>query len=134
MLLPGLAACANHAQQTPSGRPERFFAGKQPDAVRAALVASLVNRGYSITRESQSLVSAQRETTSLAANVLLGSQYDPTVDARITYTLVSVNGGTRVVADLAFVTNAGSAFERVTDMRNSAASGEVQAILNAVEV
>jgi len=126
----GLGGCASPVKyNTASGRPERSFAGP-PDQVRAMLVSELVNRGYQITRETQSLVEGQKHSTNFAANVLLSTRYDPTVMVRASYTIIAVGDQTRVVGDLALVSNPGSAFERVTPMSNSEASLEMQAHLN----
>jgi len=129
-----LAACAQPVNyQTASGRPERLF-NAPPERVRAALATELVNRGYQIIRESESVIEGQKTSDNVWANMLMGSQWDPTVKVRATYTIIPSGSGTRVVGDLAIVGNAGTAFERVTPMSNSKASLDMQNALNAMQV
>jgi hypothetical protein len=130
-ILGGCAARVIH--ETASGRPERQFSSG-PEAVRAALVGELVNRGYNITQESQSVVVGQKFSNNLAANLMLGSSAYPTVMVRSSFTLIPNQAGTRVVGDIAIVGNPGSAFERVTPMSNSQGSKEMQDALNAIVV
>lgn len=100
---------------TPSQKAERTF-NAPPDRVQSALLTELVNRQYTITKQT--------------ANMLLGTTYDPTVDVRATFTVIPVKHQTRVVGDLVLVSNGGSAFEKVTPINNSESSMDMQAALN----
>lgn len=135
MLLPlALTGCAAPVKyNTASGRPERTF-DASPDRVRAALVGHLVNRGYQITNESASRVVGQKRTDNAMAQVLLGTNYDRNVEVRATFTIIPEGPRTRVVGDLALVSNPGSAFERVTPMSNSQDSIPMQQALDSLSV
>ena len=61
---------------------------------------------------------------------MLGSRYDSTPNARITYTFAVGTDTIRIVADLAIITNPGSAFERRMEMNNAKDSMEFQEMLN----
>ncbi|MBC6436935.1 MAG: hypothetical protein GDA52_02075 [Rhodobacteraceae bacterium] len=99
-------------------------------AVKSALVDRMINRGYNLTRDNQFTVAFDRPVENIFAAALLGSRYDSTPNARISYTIVENAGATRVVADMAIITNPGSAFERRTPMNTSQDSLGIQRILN----
>lgn len=129
-----LTACTAPIQHnTASGRPERQF-NAPPDAVRAALVAELVNRGYSISQETQSLVVGQKLSDNVAANVLMGTGMRPQVTVRSSFTMIAVGGGTRVVGDIAIIQNEGTAFERAIPQTNAPASADMQAAMDAIQL
>ncbi len=129
-----LAGCAAPAKlNTASGRPERTF-NASADAVRATLVSHLVNRGYQVTKESQSLVIAEKRAESVMAQVLLGTAYDANVNARASFTIIPQGSTTRVVGDLALVSNPGSAFERVTVITNADELNRMQEAMNGITI
>lgn len=99
---------------TPSGKVEATISGASPDDVKAALINEMLNRGYSITNDTSYMISFDRPVDNVFAAALLGSNYDSTPNARISYMLAKVGDATRVVADLAMITNPGSLFERRT--------------------
>ena len=122
-----LAACASPVtHQTASGRPEVTIATTTVDAVKGALISAMVNGGYSITRDSDYLLAFDRPVDNVLAAALLGSEYDSTPNARISYTIAELRSRIRVVADLALVTNPGSAFERHTNMNTNQDSLKVR--------
>ena len=130
-----LIGCAGTQVQhnTASGRPERQFAAA-PEAVRAALITELVNRGYSITKESQSLVQGEKFTDNFGAVMAYSTGYDSRVMVRVTYTMIPMGAETRVVGDIATVSNPGSGFERVHPLPNSQSSADMQNALNNLKV
>ena len=130
LLCLGVVSCAPPVtHQTASGRPEVTIATTNVDAVKGALISVMINGGYSITRESHYLLAFDRPVDNVLAAALLGSQYDSTPNARISYTVARIQSGIRVVADLAIVTNPGSAFERHTNMNANQDSLGVQKLL-----
>jgi len=114
-----LSGCAATAPlETPSGRPEATINADKA-TVKAEMLNRSVNAGWQITRESESMVIVQKVNPSIMANVLLGSQWDPTTELRIVYTMVAAGSRTRVVADASIITNEGTAFERVMPITNN---------------
>lgn len=85
--------------------------------VRAKLLGVVLGRGYSVTRESQSVLVVDKPSDNVVANALLGSRMRPVVNARVTFTFVETGGSTRVVGDLALVTNPGTGIEQLTPVR-----------------
>lgn len=130
-----LTGCAGTQVQhnTASGRPERVFQA-QPDTVRAALVTELVNRGYRITKESQSLVEGEKFTDKVGAIIAYSTQYDSKVAVRVTYTMIPGPAGTRVIGDIQAVSNPGSGFERVHPLQNTASSADMQKALDGLQI
>ncbi|NJL06973.1 MAG: hypothetical protein HC900_00945 [Methylacidiphilales bacterium] len=128
----GVSACVttvNH--NTASGRPEVTI--KAPaDAVKSVIVGVSMNLGYTMKSDSQFQVILERDPNNILANVLLGSQYDSRVVARMSVAFMQSNQTTRAVLDLNMVTNPGSAFERLTPMTNSQDAGKFQVVLNDI--
>jgi hypothetical protein len=129
-----LSGCAAPVKfDTASGRPERLF-NAPPETVRAALVSELVNRQYTITQESQSLVVGEKLSDNVAANLLMGTGARPQVSVRASFTMINTGSGTRVVGDLGVVQNKGTPFENVIPMSNSQSATEMQSALDAISV
>jgi len=133
-LLVFLAGCATPVtHNTKSGRPEVTISGKVGDQIAARLTNRMLNARYNVKNASKTLLVFEKPIDNVLAAVLLGSRYDSTPAARITYTIVESDTSTRVVASLAAITNPGSAFERVTPMDNSKDSASVQQMLSELQ-
>lgn len=128
----GLAACQGVQHNTSSGRPEVTISAPSKD-VKVAVVGTLSNFGYQLKRDTDFQVVMERQIDNLMANVLLSSNYDPTVEARITSTFIDIGGQTRVITDLGVVRNGGSAFEAVTGVNNSGDSLGVQSLMQDIK-
>lgn len=124
MLLLALAGCQSTQLTTPSGRPEATYSAPA-SVVRPVLVNVLVNNGFTIKKDSEYSLVVERRSTDLLVNVLLGSQWNPTTNSRLTLAVTEVNGQTRVVADMHVVTNPGTGFERLTPVGDNKANQEV---------
>ena len=126
-----LAACVTPVDHgTPSGRPEVMMATTDTTGIKSDLVNRMLNKGYGITRDSGFVIAFDRPVDNVLAAAMLGSQYDSVPNARIVYTIARTGNTTRVIADIAIITNPGSAFERPTPFNNSQDSLKVQAMLN----
>ncbi|MBO3760023.1 hypothetical protein [Ciceribacter sp. L1K22] len=123
-----LTGCQGVQHSTPSGRPEVTIAAPAKE-VKTAFVGTLTNFGYELKRDSDFQVVVERQIDNMMANVLLSSNYDPTVEARITATFLELGQATRVTTDMGVVRNGGSAFEAVTNVNNSGDSLGVQSLL-----
>jgi len=73
----------------------------------------MVNGGFRITKDTSYELTFDKPVENIAVAVLMGSKYDSQPNARVSYTFAQVNDTTRVVADVAIITNPGSAFERL---------------------
>ena len=127
----GCVAPVQH--NTASGKPEVTIGTNDVGAVKAALVSEMIDRGYDITTEGDHRLIFDQRVDNVLAAALLGSSYDSTPNARISYTIVRTSGGIRVVADIAIITNPGSAFERRTEMNQHQDSLDVQRALDALK-
>jgi len=126
-----LAGCASPVvHNTASGKPERLFSSP-PDQVRAALITELVNRHYSITQETQSLIVGEKVTKEVGVTLAYGTGFGPPT-VRSSFTMIPNPPGTRVVGDIVLIQNAGTGFQRIFPMDDSAGSNEMQAALNAI--
>jgi len=127
-----LAGCQGVQHTTPSGRPEAVISAPVKD-VKTAFVGTLTNFGYELKRDTDFQIVVERPITNMMATVLMSSNYDPTIEARITATFLDLGGTTRVTTDLGVVRNGGSAFEAVTNVNNSPDSLGVQSLLQDVK-
>lgn len=126
LALTSLAACATPVQHaTASGKVEETFK-LPPDQVKPKIVSMMVNWGYNITKDTPYLVAFDKPVQNVMASVLLGSRYDATPNARISYTFAQIGEDTRVVADFEIVTNPGSAFERLNEANGNPDTMKVQ--------
>jgi hypothetical protein len=127
----GTTACTTVQHATASGRPE-VTVNAPADAVRVAFINGFIDRGYTIIEDTPYRLVMDRRSDNVMANVLLGSQWNPQIHARISLTVATLNSKTRVVADLNAVTNPGTAFERLTPMSNSKDSEEIQQFMRGI--
>ena len=125
-----LGACSAPAQlDTPSGRPEVTISRTTPDNVKAAVVRKMIDKGFQVTKDAQFELAFDRPLDNKLVGALLGSKVKGTPNGRITYSIAQVGDDVRVVADLAAITNPGSASERSTDINPPDAVHDVQSLL-----
>lgn len=130
LALSGCATPVTH--NTASGRPEATFQKSLVDTHNVILNAS-INRGYQITRDSPNLIVADRPSKNAIANMMLGSQANPIVNARLTFTMIStMPNQTRVVVDMAAITNPGTGFESSLAGNDGADSNVIQSWLTGL--
>src|SRR3954469_20081103 len=134
LALPTLAACQSTAAgpATASGRPEVTIPGKSPAAVRSALVNRMLDVGYRVSRDDASTLTVEKEASGAAAQLLLSTPAGGSPNVRITYTFADVGRATRVVADMAIVSNPGTGLEKRIDVSRGPEALKVQAYLDAV--
>ncbi|MCW7543047.1 hypothetical protein N7I30_04445 [Aurantimonas litoralis] len=131
-VLLALSACQTVQHQTASGRPEATIAAPSSE-VKTAFVGAMTNYGYSLTKDTQFQIVMEKPVSNVMANVLLASEYDPTIEARVSATFLDMGQQTRVTTDMAIVRNGGSAFEAVSPMNNNPDSAGVQSLLNEIK-
>lgn len=128
IVTPGCVAPIQH--ETASGKPEAVVASSDLDDIGSALTTRMLDSGFNLERQSTNLLVFTKESSNLGMSMLYGSKYDSTPAYRITYTLAQVATGTRVLADVAILTNPGSGFERATSLNKDKVSISYQTILD----
>lgn len=123
-----IAGCATAKLATPSGRPEVVVPGTPIERVKDALIAGMVDSGYSIRETSDYKLVFAREGN-LAMNLFFGSRYDPTTEWQVAYDVFETSEGVRVLASMYAVTNPGSAFEKRSDLTDHKDAHEYQSAL-----
>lgn len=134
ILLTIIVGCAKPViHDTPSGRPEITISGKVGKLVLADITGFMINRGYNLKVSSDTLLVFEKPLEGTMAGMLLGSSYDSTPNARVTYTIIETGTATRVIASFAAITNPGSAFEHITPMNHIQDTIEFQSRLNKIK-
>lgn len=129
-----LGSCATLVKHnTPSGRPEVVISGKVGKQVQSEIMNLMLNNRYNVKSSTDNLLVFERPIENVLTAVLLGSKYDSTPAARITFNIIEMADSTRVVASFTAVTNPGSAFERITPMNNHADTANYQMRLNEIK-
>jgi len=129
-----LGACATPVKHnTPSGRPEVVISKKVGKQVQAEIMNLMLNNRCNVKSSTDNLLVFERPIENVLAAALLGSKYDSTPAARITFNIIEMVDSTRVVASFAAITNPGSAFERITPMDNNADTANYQMRLNEIK-
>lgn len=119
LLLLLLSACATTQDAATRAAPERtMMVNIQLEKLKPALAQMMVSNGWTIESDSGMLLSFWKPSNDFWTNVLLGSQYDPTVRLRVSFQLIGDNP-VNLSYHAYIVTNPGSAFERLTDVTNS---------------
>ena len=75
----------------------------------------MLAKGYQVKNITDHMA-VYRKMSSAGMAMLLGSRYDPIPEDRVSCTILESDGGVRIVATVAVVTNPGSAFERIWDL------------------
>lgn len=128
-----LSACATPVtHNTPSGKAEATVEASV-DLIKPELINVMTNAGFSIFRDTPYQMAFDKPVDNIMLAALTGSRYDAQPDERVTYTFAPLGIETRIVADVAVVTNPGSAFERMTPMNNSQESGNLQIVLTKLQ-
>ncbi len=130
-----ISACADAPVRldTPSGNPEVSIAGVSKKQVADALVNRLLSKGWTLTTTNDYQLVFRHPLDSIGASLLYGSQYNVNPDARATISLVDAEGGVRVMVTLQAVTNPGSQFEQVSEIRTEKDLNAVQDTLNGLK-
>jgi hypothetical protein len=118
-------------KKTSSGRPEVIIAGTTKKAVVDALANQMIARGYSVGQIDD--YHAQFEKPGgFWLDLLLGSRFNSSAIWRVSYTLLDTQEGVRVMAEMGGVTNPGSGFEKVTEIKGGKNAAAIQSILDVV--
>src|SRR5690242_1643469 len=83
LALLGLSACATPVvHNTPSGKAETTL-DSTPDMIKPLLVNAMTNGGFTITKDTNYLMSFDHPVTNVMAAMLLGSRYDAIPNERV---------------------------------------------------
>ena len=117
-----LVGCATvPLANTPSGNPEVTLTNVRPECVRSAFMNLLVNNGYTIRTCTDTQIIAGKTTQNVAASLLLSTRLSGPPEERVTILFIpqSAPDTLRVVVSGAYVSNQGTAFEKVQPVRGS---------------
>jgi hypothetical protein len=124
VLLFGLAGCASAPPPaTASGQPDVVLTNVDVACVRASLMEGMVNNGFQIAQSTDSMIVGKRPTRNTMASVLLSTRMSGPPEERVTLTMINSAPDTvRVIAYMAYVSNAGTAFEQQTPVQATQAN------------
>ena len=129
LLLP-VAACATPVtHNTPSGKAEVTIVGTSQDAVSSLLSERIADDCVNLEQEDNKVV-CEMPFQNEFAKMMFSSSYSQEPVGRITYNLIKVHHGIRVVADCAIVSNPNSRFENKHDCNQNQETNTIQARLN----
>lgn len=127
-----IAGCQTSQVTTASGRPEVTVTAP-PEKVRATILNEAVNRRFTIKTDTVYSLVVEQPSKDFMMGLLLGSNWDPTVNVRVTFTFVPLEAQTRVIAEQVAVTNPGTAMERITPLTGQKAVDGLQAWLDGLQ-
>lgn len=129
-----LAGCQTAAQapNTASGKPEVTIRATTT-AIKARLLSLAMDKRFNVTKDTEYLLQVDKPSENLGAALLLGSKYDGIPAERILFTFAPIGDTTRVVAAGMFVTNPGSAFERITPVNGGEGAIRTQQTLDELK-
>ncbi len=115
-MIVSLTGCATvKPLDTSTGKPEVIITDASKKDIADAIVNTMLSWDFQLQKRDEYILVFGKKDTNIASSVLLGSRYDAVPEWRFTYNMVDYAGGVRIIANIASVTNPGSAFERITD-------------------
>ncbi|MDI3564944.1 hypothetical protein [Bradyrhizobium sp. Arg816] len=135
VLAVALAGCqtAAEAPATASGKPEVTIRATTA-AIKARLLSLAMDKRFNVTKDTEYLLQVEKPSENFGAALLLGSKYDGIPAERIVFTFAPIGDTTRVVAAGMFVTNPGSAFERITPVNGGDGAVRTQRTLDELKL
>lgn len=129
-----LAGCqtAAEAPNTASGKPEVTIRATTA-AIKARLLSLAMDKRFNVTKDTEYLLQVEKPSENFGAVLLMGSKYDGIPAERIVFTFAPIGDTTRVVAAGMFVTNPGSAFERITPVNGGEGAMRTQQTLDELK-
>jgi hypothetical protein len=113
-----------------SGHPEITVSGSQGAAMKGQITAQMFDRGFTIVSDNPSLIVFEKVSDNLGAMFLFGTAASGPPHIRVSFSIAEYGGNTRIVADLAAISNAGTAFERRNDLNFGQDAAEAQSLLS----
>lgn len=115
-----LSGCATlPPPNTPSGNPEVTLRSVRGDCVRSGFLNEFVNQGYSIHSSNDTQLVAGRRTKKFGATIAYGTKFGGAPEERVTVLFIPQGEPEtiRVVVTAAYVSNQGTAFEKITPVQ-----------------
>lgn len=112
-----------------SGKPEVTIQGSSKQRITDSLSEIMADNGYSIKSIDEYNLVFGKKIDSFAASFMYGSNFNVKPEARITYSLINVPGGVRVIATIEMVSNPGTGFESADDISRGKDAESVRKIL-----
>ena len=118
---------------TLTGKPEVIIPEASKSEIADQITNAMLSWDFQLQKRDENILFFSKGDQRLGSSLLFGSRYDSTPEWRFTYNIVDHLEGIRVIANIAAITNPGSAFERVTDLsRGSKDSENVYALLTQI--
>ena len=118
---------------TPTGKPEVIIPDASKSEIADQITNAMLSWDFQLQKRDENILVFAKRDQRLGSSLLFGSRYDSTPEWRFIYNIVDHHEGIRVIANIAAITNPGSAFERVTDLsRGSKDSENVYALLTQI--
>ena len=103
-----LQGCAEAPLNTPSGRPQAFFAGQTMKTMQNALVDMAANVGMTITTQTANTITMEKQM-GFRGSLLMGYG----AERQLTFTLIQRNRGTEVFASEAYLEHPGTPMQQI---------------------
>jgi hypothetical protein len=113
-------------------RPSITIPGASKKSVIDALSGRMTAQGFRIILIEDYRAQFEKEG-GFWADMLFGSRYDSRTVWRVWFSLFDSPEGVRIFADMGAVTNPGSAFERINEIRGGKNGAAMQEVLEAVK-
>ena len=129
-----ISSCATvKPLNTHTGKPEVIIPEASKSEIADQIINAMLSWDFQLQKRDENILLFSKRDQRLGSSLFFGSKYDITPEWRFTYNIVDHPEGVRVIANIAAITNPGSAFERVTDLsRGSKDSENVYALLTQI--
>jgi len=118
---------------TPTGKPEVIIPEASKSEIADQITNAMLSWNFQLQKRDENILVFSKRDQRLGPSLLFGSKYDRTPEWRFIYNIVNHPEGIRVIANIATITNPGSAFERKTDLsRGSKDSENVYLLLTQI--
>jgi hypothetical protein len=127
-----LAGCASNQIQhnTPSKKVEATFFNADESVICGMITEKMIDKGYFVKNSGNKLLVFDRPIEGVLAGMVYGSRYDSTPNSRVSYSINTYDGKTRVVVSFAVITNPGSGYEKTTPFDNHKDTIEYKVMLD----
>lgn len=130
------AGCSNGPPiQTASGKPDVVLRGVEPACIREHILNGALTAGWNIRSSSDIQIVMERPAPPSFAAAMLSTNYSGPPYQRVTFNLVPSGPDLRMVADMAWVSNANTGFERVRPAQaNANDQSQIEGLASRAEV
>jgi hypothetical protein len=115
-----------------AARPEVAIPIASAEQVKVALASEMLSRGWRLVKDSGLQIVFEHAVSGLVVNLLFSTAAGGAPIERVSFAVLSSGDVTRVVGDIALVSNAGTAHESSVDTSTGADAPNIQAALEAV--